>query len=172
MCALTFQKLVDSRKVHVHLIFLFLFLNCQADSKNAIKNSFISLDPVERFQAKFGNWFSPLKNLALHLFQGLRWYYRYYYFFFKMNTCGEFSFTKVDQFSLPQYFSNITHLFLFWQSAKKRRLLLLYSITLIWWCTINARNNSICLKMYCTYMYPTINCICIQKCDVAKYMIL
>ena len=55
MCALTFQKLVDSRKVHVHLIFLFLFLNCRADSENAIKNSFVSLDPVERFQAKFGN---------------------------------------------------------------------------------------------------------------------
>ena len=134
MCALTFQKLVDSRKVHVHLTFLFLFLNCQADSKNAIKNSFISLDPVERFQAKFGNWFFPLKNLALHLFQGLREDITVIIiiFCFKMNTCGEFSFTKVDQFSLPQYFSNITHLFLFWQSAKKRRLLLLYSITLIW----------------------------------------
>ena len=86
MCALTFQKLVDSRKVHVHLIFSFSFLNCQADSENVIKNSCISLDPVERFQAKFGNWFSPLKNLAVHFFQGLRGYYRYYYFFFSKWT--------------------------------------------------------------------------------------
>ena len=119
MCALTFQKLVDSRKVHVHLIFLFLFLNCQADSKNAIKNSFISLDPVERFQAKFGNWFSPLKNLALHLFQGLRWYYRYYYFFSKWTPVENLASRKSTNFPSLNIFPTLRTCFYFDNRQKK-----------------------------------------------------